>query len=259
MQIFVTNGPEHAGQIASELAESCPDVLAVCGGDGTVNEVVTRVPQPSFPLAVLPAGTANVLAREIGVPLDPVEALEIALEGRIRRVDTGVVRGRGTHHFLLMSGVGFDAHVAWRVRPAIKRRIGKYAFHIASLQTLAGYAFPEFEVVIGGEVLPATSVVAANARGYGGGLLLTPEADMCDGMLDILVVQGSGRMDYASLLYSAWRRRPLPKGSILRRRAPKLEVRGPRGLWVHADGEMIGTLPLEISVNPSSFPLLVPK
>jgi diacylglycerol kinase (ATP) len=223
-----------------------------------MNEVASRVPEPPFPVALLPAGTANVLAREIGIPLDPLKALDIALRGTIRRLDMGVAQGRTSLRFLLMAGAGFDAYVVSKVRPSFKWRAGKLAFYFAALQSLSRYHFPEFEVVAGGETLPATTCVVANSRGYGGGLLLTPEADMSDGLLDILVVQGRSRGRYLRLLVSAWQRKPQNYPWIQHRRAKTLTIRGPRGPWVQVDGELMGTLPVEITVLPSTFPLIVP-
>jgi diacylglycerol kinase (ATP) len=258
VEILPTNCPEHAGELAHELLQNPPDLLAVCGGDGTVNEVASRVPDPPFPVALLPAGTANVLARELGIPLDPLRALDIALRGTVRRLDIGVAKGRTVHRFLLMAGAGFDAYVVAKVRRGLKWRAGKLAFYVSALQSLSQYHFPQFEVGAEGETLSATTCVVANCRGYGGGLLLTPEADMSDGLLDVLVVQGRNRRRYLRLLMSAWLRKPQKFPWIQQRRARTVTIRGPRGPWVHVDGELMGTLPVEITALPSSFPLIVP-
>jgi diacylglycerol kinase family enzyme len=141
-----TRCTEHAGVLARELLDQPPDLLAVCGGDGTLNEVVSSVPEPPFPVALLPAGTANVLARELGLPLDPIQALHVALQRDVRRVDLGILRGRKLHRFLLMAGIGFDAHVVSRVRPK-KRRLGLAAYYGATLRALMSYSFPEFRLL----------------------------------------------------------------------------------------------------------------
>jgi diacylglycerol kinase (ATP) len=258
IRLLTTRCAGHAGELAWEMLEDPPDLLAVCGGDGTVNEVASRVPDPPFPVAVLPAGTANVLASQLRIPLEPVRALEAAQHGQVQRIDLGSARGRTAHRFLLMAGAGFDAYVAWRVRPRLKKLTGKFAFFVAAVQTLSDYSFPEFEVQAGEEVLKATSCVVANSSGYGGGLLLTPGADMTDGLLDVLVLQGRDRGMYARFLFSAWRRAPRDLPGVVRRRASDVSIRGARGPWVHADGELIGTLPLEFSVTPRSFPVICP-
>ncbi len=256
-EFLPTRCPEHAGVLALEQLANPPDLLAVCGGDGTLHEVVSRVPDPPFPVALLPAGTANVLARDLGLPFDPARALEVALNRTVRRVDLGSLNARAKHSFLLMAGIGFDAYVASRVRPGIKARLGMFAYVISTLHALATYAFPEFQVSAGGEQVSATSCLVANAKGYGGGLVFTPTADMEDGLFDILVLQGRPRLAYAHFLWNAWRGRPKVYPWIKPIRASTVRVTGPRGLWVQADGELIGTLPLEIQVHPKVFPLVV--
>jgi YegS/Rv2252/BmrU family lipid kinase len=254
-----TRCPEHAGEIAHELLSDPPDRLAVSGGDGTVHEVVTRVPKPPFPVALLPSGTGNVLAHELGLPLDPVKSMDIALQGKVRHVDLGILKARQSHNFLLMTGVGFDAYVVSKVRPALKMRIGIASFYLQTLKAMLSYGFPKFEVHIQQETLTATSCVISNARSYGGGLVLTPEADMCDGILDLLLLLEGSKLDYCRFILSAWLGKPRVGTSVQIRRASEIRVEGPRGPWVQADGELIGTLPLEISLTPAVFPLVVPS
>jgi YegS/Rv2252/BmrU family lipid kinase len=256
-EFLSTRCPEHAGVLAMEQLANPPDLLAVCGGDGTLHEVVSRVPDPPFPVALLPAGTANVLARDLRLPLDPARALDVALKRAVRRVDLGALSARASHSFLLMAGIGFDAYVASRVRPAVKARLGMFAYVISTMHALATYAFPEFQVWAGGEQLTATSCLVANAKGYGGGLVFTPMADMTDGLFDILVLEGRPRLAYLHFLWNAWRGRPKGYPWVRQLRAPALQVTGPRGLWVQADGELIGTLPLGIKIVPKAFPLVV--
>jgi diacylglycerol kinase (ATP) len=257
-EFLPTRCPEHAGVLAMEQVADPPDLLAVCGGDGTLHEVVSRVPDPPFPVALLPAGTANVLARDLGLPLHPARALAVALNRSVRRVDLGNINARAQHSFLLMAGIGFDAYVVSRVRPAFKKRLGMLAYFVSTVRALAVYPFPEFQVSAGDRNYTGTSCIIANAKGYGGGLIFTPAADMGDGQFDVLVLEGRRRLGYLQFLWNAWRGRPKPYPWIREFRAPALEVSGPRGLWVQADGELIGTLPLEVNIRRSAFPLVVP-
>jgi diacylglycerol kinase (ATP) len=207
---------------------------------------------------LIPGGTANVLARELGLPLDPTQALEVGLRGRTRRVDLGLLSARDISRFLLFVGVGFDARVAARVRPRTKKRIGIAAYYVEVMRSLLTYNFPQFEVEAEDASYAATSCITANSCQYGGGLALTPAADMCDGELDILIVQTRRKIDYARLIWAAFFRRAPEFPWVLRRRVHRLKIKGPRGLWVQADGELAGTLPLEIDLEPASFPLIVP-
>ena len=259
VKLIPTRGPGHASVIAADMLSEPPDVLAVCGGDGTMKEVVTGLPEPPFPTALLPAGTSNVLARELDIPLDPVLALDIALKGNVRRVDLGSLRGRVDHHFLLMAGIGFDAHVAANVQPAWKKRLGIGSYYLAVLRGLMTYPFDEFRVVTEGAVWPANSCVIANAKGYGGQLRLTPQADISDGLLDVLVVGHASKLDYARLVLSSRFGKQLDFPFVRRLRSALISVEGPRGLWVQADGEPIGTLPIEVTVVPGKYPIIVPS
>ena len=257
-ELHPTRCAGHAGALALEILEHPPDLLAVCGGDGTLNDVVSHVPEPPFPMALLPAGTANVLAREIGLSLDPITALDIALRRVVRRVDLGTLQGRSTHRFLSMAGIGFDAFVVSKIRPG-RRRLGIGAFYAATLRAFLSYSFPEFLVHVQGETFAATSCLIANARTYGGGLVITPDADMCDGLLDILILQGKPRPSHMRFIISAWFGRPHKASWVRCLRAPIVRIDGARGVWVQADGELAGSLPVDVSLTHASFPLVVPE
>lgn len=258
VSLIETRGPEHAGLMALEQCENPPDVLVVCGGDGTLKEVVSSLPAPPFPVGIVPAGTENVLAREMRIPSEPADAIKVAIGGHVRRVDLGILEGRTRHRFLLMAGIGFDAHVVAHVGPGSKRRLGKLSFFLTVLRSIPSYGFQEFRIKADETEFAAASCVIANARNYGGGLRLTPDADMMDGMLDVLAIRRSSAAEFAMMILSA-RLGTSPTGpTIMRSRASRIQIDGPRGIWVHADGEPIGTLPVEISVAKSSFPLLVP-
>jgi YegS/Rv2252/BmrU family lipid kinase len=258
VELLPTRCAEHAGVLARELLGRPPDLVVVCGGDGTFSDVVSSVPEPPFPVALIPAGTANVLARELGLPLDPIQSLEIALKRAVKHVDLGVLQGRKQQRFLLMAGIGFDAYVVSKVRPR-KRRLGMAAFYFATVRALLSYHFPEFHVIVQEEVLDATSCIIANTRNYGGGLVLTPSADMGDGLFDVLILQGEPRIVHFRLLLLSWLGKSNVDPRIQYRRLQSLRIEGPRGVWVQADGELVGTLPLDVTLSHASYPLVVPS
>jgi diacylglycerol kinase (ATP) len=258
VEILTTQARNHAGSLAQELLPHPPDLLAVCGGDGTLNEIVSSVPHPSFPVALLPAGTANVVAREIGLPLNPVRALQIALKRVVRNVDLGETGPGSRRRFVFVAGIGFDAYVVSRVRAALKAKLGMAAYAIAIAECLRNYSFPEFQVVIGGNAYTATSCLVCNARSYGGGLLFCPGADMNNGQLDVLMLQGRRRLGLASFLLRAWLQLPAKGDWIRRLQVKELKMEGPGDVLVQVDGELAGNLPLDIRVVPSTFPLVVP-
>lgn len=258
VEILETRYRNHAGEMALELARKPPDLLAVCGGDGTVNEVASFIPSPPYPVAVLPAGTANVIARELKLPLNPVRALDIGLNRSVRKVDLGELGPGARRRFVFVAGIGFDAYVAAGVKPALKARFGMGAYALEIIRCLKTYPFREFQVRVEDCSYTATSCLVANAKSYGGGLLFCPRADMQDGLLDILIIQGKSRIRLARFLLRAWLGHPKENDWTRRIRAGKLTVEGPAGIPVQADGESAGELPLEISLLPSTFPLVIP-
>ena len=257
-ELLPTRGPNHAGILARELLAHPPDLLAVCGGDGTMNEIATAVPAPPFPVALLPAGTANVLARELGLPLNPVRALKIALNGNARKIDLGLLGPGLRRRFLFVAGIGFDAYVVSQVRPALKSKLGIVAYALAILEGLQRYRFPEFRVTTGGRMFTATSCLVCNSKRYGGGLLFCPAADMHDGFLDLLILERRSRLALAGFLLLAWLQRPMKGSWIHRLPSDSLRIEGAEGVSVQVDGEPAGGLPLDIGLTPATFPLIIP-
>lgn len=258
VELLTTNKSGHAGLLAKDLLENPPDILAVCGGDGTVNEIASNVPHPPFPIAVLPGGTANVLARELGLPLDPVRSLKIALKRNVRHVDLGGFRSGSERRFLFVAGIGFDAFAVYCVRPALKAKIGMAAYVVAILDCLLNYTFPEFQITTEKQTISATSCLICNSKKYGGGLLFCPDADMKDGLLDLLVIQGMRRIELARFLFKAWIGIPEKQIWIHRVRAKALQIEGPSTVLAQIDGELAGSLPCQIHLEEAVFPLVVP-
>ncbi len=258
VEILPTRNTNHAGQLARDLCASPPDLLAICGGDGTLNEVASHLSNPPFPVAVLPAGTANVLARELGLPLDPVRALQIALRRKVRLVDLGELGSGSKRKFLFVAGIGFDAYAVFRVKPTLKKVMGMSAYAVAILDCLQSYSFPEFQVIAGDQSFTATSCLACNAKSYGGGLVFCPGADMSDGLLDVLVLQGRRRIALAWFLILAFLGKAQKGNWIHRLQTKSLKIEGPPEALVQTDGELAGSLPLDVNLIRSSFPLVVP-
>jgi diacylglycerol kinase (ATP) len=158
-----------------------------------------------------------------------------------------------------MAGVGLDARVVAGVLPWLKRTMGVGAYYVAGAIALLAYRFPEFRIVADEREIAATACLIANSKGYGGGLLLTPQAEMTDGVLDLLVVQGRPKIGYARLLHAAQRgaRFSFPWARNLRAR--KIQINGPGSVQVQVDGELCGSLPASVEVIPSALGLVVPQ
>lgn len=173
------------------------ELVFAWGGDGTVQRCVDALAGGDAALAVVPAGTSNLLATALGIPDDPAEAVRIGLDGRRRRLDTGTVNGE---HFAVVAGAGLDALVVADADSALKGRIGRAAYVYTGLKNLGADAF-EVDVEVDGERVfrgRATSVLVANTREAVGGLELSEASEPDDGVMEIGVVTAEGPLQLIS-------------------------------------------------------------
>ena len=188
LEIYETTGPGDATIAAKRAADEGYEIVVAAGGDGSIFEVSNGLVGTESSLGVIPIGTENVLAREMGIPLDPAMACQHLLQARTRRIDTGKLDDQT---FVCFAGIGFDAHVAHRLPPARKKRFGALAYFFTSAEQISGYkkAPHQAKLTMDGEVLEAEFLilVVSNIRSYGGGLIPAPKARVDDGLLDVCV------------------------------------------------------------------------
>ena len=207
VEVLNTEHPNHA----TELAALAGDRLVVAaGGDGTVNEVLNGLSRQAT-LGVLPLGTANVLAREFGLPLDPAEACQRILKGERSRVDFGVAtNGAGAERrFACMAGIGFDAKVIGAVTPRLKRYLRRLAFQLTAFKVLFGNRFPNVEIVDGDEVHVARFAIVANGHFYGGDYRVTGPGLLTSGALETILVERLSDLLRPDVFAGIMARRPL--------------------------------------------------
>jgi YegS/Rv2252/BmrU family lipid kinase len=220
------------------------DVVVAAGGDGTVNEVVNGLADAQVPLAVLPLGTANVLALEIAMP-DSADAIaRTIVSGPVVPVSLGVANGR---RFIMMAGVGFDAHLVARIDPRAKRIFGRLVYLVELLVGMFRFRRHRYRVRIDGHTYDAASVVIANGRHYGGTFTCATAADIRDPTLDVCLFLHSGPWNvirYAVAL-ALGRLNRLADFRIVRGR--EVVVEGSRGEPVQCDGDIAAALPLHAS------------
>ena len=250
-----TARPNHASCLAQESLERGCDLIIACGGDGTVNEVISGMAGSRVPLMVIPAGTANVLAKEIGLPLNFVESTALLKTGLIRRIALGRVDSRP---FALMAGIGVDASVLSVLNEGWKKNLGEGAFWIAALQQLFDYSFPQFEVQIEGESQHATFAVIGRAKNYGGGFQITGRADLFSEAFHVCLFQSSNRWRYLSYLWRVLRKQHYDLPDVLHLKARSVLISGSQEIQVQVDGELIGRLPQSVTIQPDALSLLIP-
>jgi YegS/Rv2252/BmrU family lipid kinase len=235
------------------------DLLAIAGGDGTINEAVNGLAAAAggkapLPLALLPLGTANVLAREIGQRLSPAAAAEAMLRGRPHPVHLGQANGR---RFAIMAGAGFDAHVVANVSARLKRRLGRLAYVWEALRQLFLFPYPAYRVTIDGEVFHVASVVIAKGRLYAGPYVAAPDARLDRPDFQVCLFQRGGRWN--AIRYAL----ALTLGVLPRLKGYRivtgrhLRIDGPPGDPLQGDGDIIAHLPAEISIAPGALALML--
>ncbi len=249
-----------AEALARAATAEAHDALAAAGGDGTVNEVINGLSDFRLPLAIIPLGTANVLAHEIGLSGQPRAVARTIARSAPVAVKVGLANGR---RFAQMAGIGFDARVVAGVDPAVKRllgrmALGKLAYVLETLVQLIKYPFPRYRLVLDGQPIEAASAVVANGRFYGGRFVCAPQARLDADSFQVCVFRRSGRWDtlrYAWGLLSG-RLRHFRDVAVVAAR--EITIEGPDGDPVQGDGDVLGVLPLRVTALPTRLRLLMP-
>ncbi len=257
-----TAAPGDATQIAARAVAAGAKLILVVGGDGTINEVLNGMIGSDVPLAVLPAGTANVLARETRIPTSPVTAAELLHQFQPTRVSTGLVRNRDgaiRRYFVCMAGAGLDAHIVTYINPSLKRTLGKGAYWLAGFQSVTR-RLEELDATLPQSTHRCSFALASLVRNYGGDLEIARNASLLCPQFGLYLFEGSNPLRYFKyfagvLLKNASRLKGVTATTVTR-----LALDPINGGKVHLqlDGEDAGTLPATLEVVPDSLTLLLP-
>ena len=240
--------------------------VVVAGGDGSIRAALPAVMNTPFPLALLPLGTVNVLARELGLPRSLSAAAQVAASGHVRAIDLGLATpGIGTavpmqsRPFALMAGLGFDAAVVHSVAPHLKNLIGPFAYVARGLALLARYRPSQFRVVADGETIEAEAwlAVVTNVPRYSHRWRLSPAAEMDDGWLDLCLFQSSSPREMAGQVVAVLQDRHADHPQVRHLRARRFRFDCEPPVCVQLDGDPEGMTPLEIEVAPHSLSVIV--
>jgi diacylglycerol kinase (ATP) len=269
-ELAPTKGPLSAKGIARLAVEQRRGMVIACGGDGTINEIVNGLAGSQVPMALLPAGTANILAKELRVPWDIPHASRLIPNGVVRRIALGIAIStvgnysnempREGRYFLSVAGAGPDGAIVHAVSHGLKKTAGVLAYWAEGARQLIRYDFPEMRVRSGGEELSATIIVAGRTVNYGGPFKITTGANLFGDSFEFLTNSSRSRFRYLACLPALWFGKLRGAEGITMWKATEAicEPAGDQPIYAQVDGEPIGRLPLEFRIVPDALSVVTP-
>ncbi len=269
-ELAPTFAPNSATQIARLAVEQRRGMIIACGGDGTINEVVNGLAGSQTPMAVLPAGTANILAKELRIPWDIPQAARLIPNAIVRRVALGLaipLNGNSSpeipregRYFLSVGGAGPDGAIVNGVHAGLKKSAGILAYWAEGLRQLLSYNFAEMRVQSHGQERRATIVVVGRTKHYGGPFKITTGADLFENSFEFLTYSKRSRLAYATCLFSLWMGKLRAREGIDAWKADHsiCEPAGADPVYAQVDGEPVGSLPISFRIVPDALSLLTP-
>lgn len=253
-EVLNTEYPDHATELAAEAGDR---LVIAAGGDGTINEVVNGLSKGAT-LGILPLGTANVLAREIGLPLNAEKVCQNILAGDTFQMDLGIATDHnGTERrFTFVAGIGFDANVIYSVTPRLKRYFKALAFVLSAFRVYTEKETPAIHILHGDTIYISQFVIIANGRRYGGDFRVTGSQTLSSGELEAIMIERVGALLRPDVLGRILSRRPLNSSmrsvdaTEFRARAPGAEIP------VQLDGELWGRLPMTFRTDPGALKVI---
>jgi diacylglycerol kinase (ATP) len=264
-----TSGPGEATEIAHRAAAQGRQLVIACGGDGTLNEIVNGLASQQnghrVPLALLPGGTANVLAKELDLPWDIPSAAEKLVHGTVKEIALGLAtplqQPEKKKYFLSVAGAGPDGMIVYSIDLNLKARVGILAYWWQGAREVFRYRFPHFRVVTGEKKVDASLVIVGRTKNYGGPFKITTEADLFEDRFEIMTLTTQSGLRYLSYLPSLWLGDLREADGVHFWKADTLrcEPLDQNPIYAQVDGESLARLPVEFRIIPRALKLLVPS
>jgi YegS/Rv2252/BmrU family lipid kinase len=253
-RVVATRDMEHASQAAAEAAADGDTVVAL-GGDGLVGTLAGAV-RAAGPIAVLPGGRGNDFARALSIPDEIGAACRVLAEGSERRLDLGEANGRP---FVCIASTGFDSD-ANRIANEARFVKGNLVYLYAALRATAAWRPARFTVRLDGEAhqFEGYTVAAANSPFYGGGMRIAPDANMNDGLLDVITVERSSKLRFLANLPKVFSGKHIAADSVRAFRAREVVISADRPFDVYADGDPLTALPATVRIIPGELRVIAP-
>jgi YegS/Rv2252/BmrU family lipid kinase len=250
-----TRSKQHAVDLGLDAVDA-GEIPVVMSGDGLVGAIGGALAGSGVPLGVVPAGRGNDFARGMGIPVNPPEAVEALAAGHTRPVDVGEANGE---RFLGIASVGFDSEAN---RIANDSRLkGHLVYAWAGMRALIEWKPERFALIEGGiqSRMTGYTVAVANNGFYGGGMHMAPEADPCDGKLDVVTIGDVPKLRFMIHLPRVFRGTHVNGGTVRTWQTKAIEIRASSDLTVYADGDPLTTLPAKVRILPSALSVIVPE
>jgi YegS/Rv2252/BmrU family lipid kinase len=268
-ELAETTGPGHAIEIAQRASTEGRQLVIACGGDGTLNEVVNGLAMRQnghrVPLALLPGGTANVLAKELGLPWDIPKAAAKLVRGEIKDIALGLAtpleQAEKKRYFLSVAGAGPDGMIVYSIDLSLKARVGILAYWWQGVRQVFRYTFPHFRVVTGDQKLDASLVVIGRTKNYGGPFQITTEADLYTDQFEMMALTTQSGLRYLSYVPTLWLGKLRGTDGVHFWKADSIvcEPLDKSAVYAQIDGEPLARLPVEFKIVPRALKLLVPQ
>jgi len=262
VELYPTPGPNKAGELARRAAQDGCDLVLAAGGDGTINEAINGLVGNPVVFGALPAGTANVLANELGLSNRPDRAASQLLHAVPTRIPLGAYDrpGHSRRHFALMAGIGLDARIVYELDLNLKARLGKLAYWHGGFRQL-GRRVPQFTIKVHGVPHVASFALITRVRNYGGDFEIAKRVRLTDAEFEVVLFQNHEWHDYLRFFGAVVTNRLYTTPGVTICRASEAVIAPPEDerIYVQMDGEAVGSVPATISSVPDSLTLLIPK
>jgi diacylglycerol kinase (ATP) len=259
-----TTAPGEATVFARQAVAQSRDLAIVCGGDGTVNEAVNGLARSQVPMAVLPSGTANVLAKELGLPWNLPRAAARIAQAPYHRIALGLAipeKSSGEpRYFLSLAGAGADGALVSAVRPEIKQKSGIFAYWQEGFRQLTRYNFPLFRTMMADGPIDASLVIVGRTKHYGGPFKITTEADLRRPEFELAFVTTRSAWQYLAYMPLIWAGKLRSARHVHFFKASSLHCASTTSshVLIQVDGEPAGRLPVDFSIVPDALTLAIP-
>jgi len=264
-----TRGPGDATEMAYRASTEGRQLVIACGGDGTLNEVVNGLAMQQnghrVPLALLPAGTANVLAKELGLPWDIPKAAVRLLRGEVKDIALGLATPLAAperkRYFLSVAGAGPDGMIVYSIDLGLKARVGILAYWWQGVRQLFRHRFPHFRVVTEDRKLDVSLVVVGRTKNYGGPFQITTEADLYTDQFEMMALTTQSGFRYLTYVPTLWlgKMRGCEGVHFWKSDSIVCEPLDRHRVYAQIDGEPLAQLPVEFKIVPRALKLLVPQ